>query len=222
MQFDHVLLYMSFGSCIALCGFILAILAKSGEGHGSLEVLGLSISLQAAGGILVIGIGAVTFLMPMIMGRDLNQSAEIQHQSAEIQRLHEQVASLNSEKDVLRGQKIALENEKNKLSSDLSSAKSVPIEDVLRDLNYVTHVMDRDSGDTDEACARKMAKTFSVGKFDMLHLGVLVGVYEDGVAIIDCRKSIYMIGVAKDNDDARGIVEDVKAMVGKIYPGANK
>lgn len=153
MQFDHVLLYMSFGGCVALSGFILAILAKSGDGHGSLEVWGLSIGLQAAGGILVIGIGAVVFLMPMIMGRDLNQSAEIQ-------RLNDQIASLNSEGDQLRREKGVLEGEKSALASKLAAKKSLPIQDILPKWNYVTHIMSRSYSDNEEGCARKLAKHF--------------------------------------------------------------
>lgn len=56
----------------------------------------------------------------------------------------------------------------------------------------------------------------------MLHLGFFVGSYDHGIAIIDCRDSIYMVGLAESDDDAAAIVEDVKGMIRNVYPGLNK
>jgi hypothetical protein len=58
---------MIFGGVIALAGFYLAATAKAGSGQTTFSVLGAEISLAAAGGILVMLLGVVTFALPTLM-----------------------------------------------------------------------------------------------------------------------------------------------------------
>lgn len=198
MQFDHVFLYMAFGAAVAMFGFVLALLAKSGDGHGSFEVFGISMSLQAAGGILVIAIGAVIFMMPMIMGRDLNQAAEIAA-------LQSNVTRLNSENQ--------------KLSASLSDTKALLASKVaLSDLkfNYLSVAYPTEEPMKD--CAEKIAKKFEVGQLNDVQSGWLVGEYDDGVVYFVCRQRVAIVAVAKTDKDAAWIIDDAKSTVQEIYP----
>lgn len=56
--------FMVFGVLIAVAGFFLAVSAKAGRGQTTIKILGAEITLAAAGGIVVMLMGILTFALP--------------------------------------------------------------------------------------------------------------------------------------------------------------
>jgi hypothetical protein len=65
MSDDH--LFMMFGAAIAGAGFWLAAAARAGDGRTVIKLFGAEITLAAAGGIVVMLFGIVTFAWPTVI-----------------------------------------------------------------------------------------------------------------------------------------------------------